>query len=170
MFSDVHESHRKKEDEALSGNPPATPENLFYMRQYVHNSCGTMALIHSILNNLKVVELKEGSVIKNFYDKAKNLTPEERGKLLEKDETFIDVHQTLAAEGQTAAPSVDDVVNNHRVGQRCWRVVRVGWSQKLPDHSRSNNRRNFLVRRCTRLQGIHRSRSQGSQLHYHGFG
>jgi ubiquitin carboxyl-terminal hydrolase L3 len=83
------------------------------MRQYVHNSCGTMALIHSILNNLEFVELKDGSVMKNFYDKAKGLTPEERGKLLEQDKTFIDVHQALAAEGQTVAPALGEPIDNH---------------------------------------------------------
>lgn len=72
-----------------------------------------MALIHAIFNNLKSIELKDGSVIKNFYEKAKGLSPEERGKLLEKDATFIEVHQTLAAEGQTAAPPSDEKVNHH---------------------------------------------------------
>lgn len=97
----------------MSGNPPKVPANLFYMRQYVHNSCGTMSLIHSIFNNLNSVELKEGSVIKNFYEKVKDLTPEERGKLLEHDKAFIDVHQDLANEGQTAAPSSEAPINNH---------------------------------------------------------
>lgn len=72
-----------------------------------------MALIHSVLNNLQVITLKDGSVIKNFYDKAKNLSPEERGKLLENDSAFIEAHQDLAAEGQTAAPAADEEINNH---------------------------------------------------------
>jgi len=111
--SEIYETHRKKEDEALSGNPPAIPENLFFMRQYVRNSCGTMALIHSIFNNLQTIELKDGSVIKMFYDKAKVMTPEERGKLLVQDKEFIDVHQNLAQEGQTAAPPSDSKVEHH---------------------------------------------------------
>lgn len=72
-----------------------------------------MALIHSVFNNLKSVELKAGSVIKIFYEKAKDLTPEERGRLLEQDKTFIDVHQDLANEGQTAAPDSEAPINNH---------------------------------------------------------
>lgn len=112
-FADVYESHRKKEAEALGGNPPPTPENLFFMRQFVHNSCGTMALIHAIFNNLKTIELKDGSVMKNFYEKSVELSPEERGKLLEQDSTFIEVHQALAAEGQTAAPPSEEKATNH---------------------------------------------------------
>lgn len=80
-----------------------------------------MALIHSVLNNLKVIDLKEGSVIKNFYDKAKDLSVEERGKMLEEDKDFINIHQALAVEGQTAAPSSDAIVNHHFIA-----LVNVG--------------------------------------------
>lgn len=72
-----------------------------------------MALIHACLNNLKTVDLADGSVMKNFYEKAKGLTPEERGKLLEKDQAFIDIHQALAVEGQTAAPPIEEKITNH---------------------------------------------------------
>jgi Ubiquitin carboxyl-terminal hydrolase, family 1 len=48
IVSDIYELHRSKEDEALSGNPPAVPENLFFMKQYIQNSCGTMAIVHSV--------------------------------------------------------------------------------------------------------------------------
>lgn len=72
-----------------------------------------MALVHSILNNLSVANLKDGSVIKNFYDKAKDLTPEERGKLFLADTAFQDVHQELAAEGQTEAPPSDEKIDKH---------------------------------------------------------
>lgn len=72
-----------------------------------------MALIHAIFNNLKTIDLKDGSVIKNFYEKAKGLSPEERGRLLVQDANFIEVHQALAAEGQTAAPAIDEKSNHH---------------------------------------------------------
>lgn len=72
-----------------------------------------MALVHSILNNLKVAKLKDGSVLKNFYEKAKDKTPEERGKLFLADTAFQDVHQALAAEGQTEAPPSDEKVDKH---------------------------------------------------------
>lgn len=80
-----------------------------------------MALIHSIFNNLKSLELKDGSVIKGFYDKTNGLTPEERGKLLVEDKSFIDVHQALATEGQTAAPASEARVDHHFIS-----LVNVG--------------------------------------------
>ena len=70
---------------------------------------------------MKDIELKEGSVIKDFYEKAKGLTPEERGKLLVEDKAFIDVHQALASEGQTAAPPSDVRAEHHFIA-----LVNVG--------------------------------------------
>lgn len=51
--------------------------------------------------------------MKNFYEKAKGLSPQERGKLLVEDANFINVHQDLASQGQTAAPPSDAVITNH---------------------------------------------------------
>lgn len=62
---------------------------------------------------MQSVDLKDDSVIKNFYEKAKGMSPEERGKLLSEDKNFINFHQDLAAEGQTEAPPSDAVINNH---------------------------------------------------------
>jgi ubiquitin carboxyl-terminal hydrolase L3 len=56
-----YENHRKQQDEKLKENPPKTPENLFYMKQYLHNACGTVALFHSILNNLDRITLEVGN-------------------------------------------------------------------------------------------------------------
>ena len=97
----------------MSAEAPKLPENLFFMKQMVQNSCGTMALIHAILNNLQVITLKDDSVIKNFYSKAQSLSAEERGKLLASDKAFIETHQRLAEEGQTQTPPADAVISNH---------------------------------------------------------
>lgn len=93
--SDNYEAHRTEQDEKLKQNPPAVPSNIFYMKQYIHNACGTIALVHAILNNVKDIDLKEDSVLKNFYEKAKVLNPEERAKLLEANTAFIGTHQVI---------------------------------------------------------------------------
>ncbi|XP_070501400.1 ubiquitin carboxyl-terminal hydrolase [Chironomus tepperi] len=109
-----YENHRKQQDEEMKANPPKTPENLFYMKQYLHNACGTVALFHSILNNLDRITLEDGP-LKSFYEKAKDLSPEERGKLLETDEGIISIHQKIAQEGQTEAPPANSDVLFHYV-------------------------------------------------------
>lgn len=103
-YSDTHKAHRDQQDEKLKASPPKVPENVFYMKQFVQNACGTMALIHAVLNLLDDVKLADGSVLKNFYDAAKPLDPIARGKLLTGDKAFIDVHQEVAEDSgcQTA--------------------------------------------------------------------
>lgn len=112
ISTENYENHRREEEEKLKGDPPAAPKNLFYMRQYLHNACGTIALFHAVLNNLEHIEVKDGP-LKAFYDKAKDLTPEERGKLLEQDKVLIDIHQSLAREGQTEAPPEGEKILFH---------------------------------------------------------
>lgn len=89
--------------------------NLFHMEQYVSNACGTIALIHAIANNLDEVKLRDGS-LKTFLDKAKDLSFEERGKLLvDTASDIIDAHEQLAQEGQTPAPQENTPVYYHFV-------------------------------------------------------
>lgn len=49
--SEVNEEFRAKEDAELKAKNMEYPAGLFYMRQYVHNACGTIALVHAVLNN-----------------------------------------------------------------------------------------------------------------------
>lgn len=60
------------------------------------------------------IELEEGSILKKYIDQARNLSSEERGKLLENDASFSQSHQELAVEGQTDANS-GEAVNHHFV-------------------------------------------------------
>ncbi|EDW03859.1 ubiquitin carboxyl-terminal hydrolase [Drosophila grimshawi] len=90
--------------------PEKHPEDLFYMRQFTHNACGTVALIHSVANN-KDIDIADG-VLKSFLDNGLALSPEERGHALEKDKAFTEDHQKLALEGQTDAAAYEKVIHH----------------------------------------------------------
>ncbi|KAH0535555.1 ubiquitin carboxyl-terminal hydrolase-like [Cotesia glomerata] len=91
------------------------PKNVFHMQQCVPNACGTVALIHAIINNLDKIELEDG-ILKNFYEEAKDLSFADRGKLLMNTASeIIDAHEQLAQEGQTAAPQENAPVYHHFV-------------------------------------------------------
>lgn len=107
--SEKYESHRLAEDEKLKENIPSFPDDLFYLKQTIHNACGTCALIHAVSNSKEIV-LEDG-ILKKFLDAARNLTPEERGKLLEADTSFMETHQTLASEEPSENSS--DGENHH---------------------------------------------------------
>ncbi|XP_076384422.1 ubiquitin carboxyl-terminal hydrolase-like [Megalopta genalis] len=100
-------------EQGTTASDPVDPL-LYYMKQYIHNACGTIALIHSVANNLDTINLKEG-FLKNFLDKSKGLSAEECGKLLMSSNEISETHEEMAYEGQTEAPSEDAPVFHHFV-------------------------------------------------------
>lgn len=111
---DMDEDHLAKEKLVSAGQVDEITPKVYYMKQYLNNACGTVALIHSIANNLDNINLQEGC-LKQFLDKTSNSSPEERGKLLENDQGIVEAHKAIAREGQTAAPEEDEEVDHHFV-------------------------------------------------------
>lgn len=67
----------------------ATPVD-FYMKQTeeLDYACGVIACIHSILNNRQVVNLKEGSLLDQYFKASGSHSAEDRAHILEKMEEF----------------------------------------------------------------------------------
>ena len=78
-----------------------TPPSVYYMKQTISNACGTVAMLHSVANCLDCIDLDEG-ILKEFLEKTKDATPEEKAKQLEDSSAVCDVHDTIAKQGQTA--------------------------------------------------------------------
>lgn len=128
-----YEKHRAEEHERIKEVQEQHPADLFYMRQFTHNACGTVALIHSVANNKEwvffcfLLYLKkkcilfqislcrvdiDSGVLKSFLEKTASLSPEERGQALETDTDFTADHQALAQEGQTNASEHETVIHH----------------------------------------------------------
>ncbi|XP_060519835.1 ubiquitin carboxyl-terminal hydrolase isoform X2 [Cylas formicarius] len=107
----------KQEAEEIKEKGQIIVPDLFYMKQYVSNACGTIALIHSVANNAERVQLQDGD-FKKLLENSKNLTPEERGEMLStagvNSDAYkvIKAHQELAKEGQTEADPNEKVVHH----------------------------------------------------------
>lgn len=104
-YCEKQEELQKENQEVVDG--------VYYMKQTIRNGCGTIALIHAIANNESKLGLQADSVLKKFIDSTKDLSPEERGKVLEQNLDISAVHESSAQEGQTEAPNLDDEVNLH---------------------------------------------------------
>ncbi|XP_076243178.1 ubiquitin carboxyl-terminal hydrolase [Calliopsis andreniformis] len=118
---EVQEDSENKKDDDKSILVPAdnqqtgcTDPAVYHMKQYIHNACGTIALIHSVANNLETINLQEG-FLKTFLDDSKNLPFMERGELLMNSYDISVTHKELAQEGQTQAPSEETPVYHHFV-------------------------------------------------------
>ncbi|KAH7340340.1 cysteine proteinase, partial [Rhizoctonia solani] len=98
---------RGKEDDArLAKEPqPDIDPTLIYIKQTISNACGTIGLLHAILNS--DIVLTPGSPLAQFLDLCKGRTPEERGKLLEETTLFAKAHIDAATSGQSAVPAPD---------------------------------------------------------------
>jgi len=83
---------------------------IIWIKQTIGNACGTMALLHALVNS--PVEFEPESPITQFIDQCKAKTPLERAKLLENVSPFRSIHAETAVTGQTAPPQ-DLNVNLH---------------------------------------------------------
>lgn len=98
----------------VGGELVDSEKDLFYMKQTISNACGTVAMIHSVANNLDRIELQDG-FLKNFLNSSKDADPDKRAELLENDDDVCSTHDEVAHQGQTSAPSVDESVDHHFV-------------------------------------------------------
>lgn len=112
-LTDKQESIEPKDESSAEGDKTISP-NVYFMKQFISNACGTIALMHSAANNVENLELEDG-FLKSFLEKTKDLSPTERGELLMKAEDLIDTHKELAQEGQTEAPGENTPVFHHFV-------------------------------------------------------
>ncbi|KAI1796590.1 cysteine proteinase [Ganoderma leucocontextum] len=103
-ITDVYEQKRREEDEriAAEGQPGLDP-TVFWMKQTISNACGTMALLHALINS--DVTFGPESPIEQFIDICKDKTPLERAKILETTSLFANIHADAASGGQTAVPA-----------------------------------------------------------------
>lgn len=88
----------------------------FYMKQTIGNACGTIALLHSLGNNMDTLSCH--GFLKKFMEDTKDYTHSERGEYLEHGagaSCLEKIHAEAAHAGETRAPSVDEEINLHFV-------------------------------------------------------
>lgn len=86
---------RHAEAVTLSGQVP------WFTKQTVANACGTIAIIHSVLNNLGSLKIKSGSWLEKFIAEAKDKSPEDRAKLIEESDDLLEMHEENATVDDT---------------------------------------------------------------------
>jgi ubiquitin carboxyl-terminal hydrolase L3 len=89
----------------------------YYMKQEgsLDNACGLVASLHVFGNILEFLNLQEDSILGNFYTRSANANPQERCKLLEKDNKFKEMHYASAQQGQSSVPSTQEKVLYHYI-------------------------------------------------------
>nr|CCC94635.1 unnamed protein product [Trypanosoma congolense IL3000] len=97
----------------------------FYTKQTISNSCGTIAILHAVLNNLNVVgEVLDESPIGTLMKEAKGKSPEEIASIIESDLLLERAHALASASGVSDNQPLDTDIDLHftcfiMVGGRC---------------------------------------------------
>ncbi|KAH8739519.1 ubiquitin C-terminal hydrolase of the cysteine proteinase fold [Cryptosporidium ryanae] len=93
---------RECNNDSNSPESSSLSEGVWFMRQYVKNSCGIVALIHSVLNNMERIKVEQGSFIheiSSVKDEGENL-PEKRGLFLKENKDVEQMHEEITLSGQ----------------------------------------------------------------------
>lgn len=88
------------------GSGPDEP--VFWFKQTIGNTCGTMALLHGLCNSGAKQYLQPDSLFGNLLEKAIPLKPEPRAQLLYDSAELEEAHSVVAQTGQTAAPPAEE--------------------------------------------------------------
>ncbi|KER33483.1 hypothetical protein T265_00599 [Opisthorchis viverrini] len=92
-----------------------TDDKVYLIHQTAVNACGTVAILHALCNNSKVMDAASGSVLGDFVKKTSGMTPDQRGIAMEEDKNLFNIHETLAMEGQTQTPCRESDTQKHFV-------------------------------------------------------
>jgi len=153
------------------------------MKQTIGNACGTMAILHALVN--ANVNYAPESPLAQFIDEAKGKRPLERAALLEHTPLFANIHAETASSGQSAVPqdldtdlhftcfvqAPDADVRNAGSAMSAMRIIELDGSMDGPiDHGSFKEEDGFLenVARIVKDQFIQQSTSLRFNLMYLG--
>ncbi|SBT42442.1 ubiquitin carboxyl-terminal hydrolase [Plasmodium ovale wallikeri] len=71
-------------------------DDIWFIKQTVPNSCGTIALFHLYGNLKKKFDLEKDSILDKFFDIVKEMTPQERGKEFERTKSIELLHHEFS--------------------------------------------------------------------------
>ena len=89
-------------DAAMAPRSVPVPDGLYYMEQRVGEACGTIAVIHAVLNNVERLGLRSGALY-DFWQQTRGLDKAARGLALAKCTAIEQLHAHQSQQGQTAA-------------------------------------------------------------------
>ena len=95
-------------EEELAAKGVTPPEDLFFMKQNVSNACGTIALVHAVVNS--GIGFAPDGILQNLLKDCEGKSIEEKGNVLASLGSLVSAHQEVASAGLT---TVDMNVMNH---------------------------------------------------------
>ena len=98
------ETYLQSEAERIIQSGQFISPSVRFMKQTISNACGTIALLHSILNAREYKDeglVKDISYLARFMENTKHMSPDEIASFLTKDSEIEVIHSDAATEGQS---------------------------------------------------------------------
>lgn len=125
------EAAKAAQEALILANGQELSRDVYWMRQYVGNACGTVGILHALCNAVQSsasasasggegggsgLVYAAGGYLDRYFSATRGMTPEERATYLNADDELQESHSAAAEEGQTEA---DMDVNQHFVAFCC---------------------------------------------------
>lgn len=108
---------KQESSRAQDNIPKDGMEDAWFIKQRIGNACGTIGLLHSLLNAPEPLNtFQKDSWLETFQaDCHKSMPPIEKAERLEKDEKVAKLHDqaTSSEDNQTSRGNIDDDVDTH---------------------------------------------------------
>ncbi|KAF2073742.1 hypothetical protein CYY_004944 [Polysphondylium violaceum] len=114
-ITDAYEQNRYKLEDEITEKGQILSDKVYFMRQYIGNACGTIGVIHSVLNNSDVISFEPNGFFSKFLATTTTLNGEERAISLMKNSDIEKSHEIAAVQGQSTVPNEDEPVILHFV-------------------------------------------------------
>ncbi|ORX77326.1 peptidase C12, ubiquitin carboxyl-terminal hydrolase 1 [Anaeromyces robustus] len=111
-ITEESENLTKNENERIKKEGQTVSKDIYFSNQTIPNACGTMAILHALLNNTELVDIGDG-ILKKIYQDTKELSPMDKAKYLEQSKDLANVHSEYSIKGQTTVTEADDNVDLH---------------------------------------------------------
>ena len=106
------EADRESEDAGKPEYEGAGPdEPVVWFQQTIGDACGSIGLLHCLINGAAVASIRPGSDLANIREEAIPLHMTDRAEMLYNSEAFEAAHASVAGLGDTAAPGKDDTAH-----------------------------------------------------------
>jgi ubiquitin carboxyl-terminal hydrolase L3 len=109
-ISENSEKHRAEEEQKIAKDGQPDAKNVYHMNQTVGNACGTIGLIHAVLNNADILGLDKDKFFAKFLKDTKSMSAAERAAALEANTDIESSHQSVANDSE-AKSNVNDKTN-----------------------------------------------------------
>lgn len=151
----AQEAFRQQEETRIAQQGQVVPNNVFYMKQFAENACGTIGCFH-ILGNLEGEYrqlIQPQSQLDRFFKKVEGKTPEQAGDIFENDDELKEKHVAATTEGQTNVDNHLDTANhfiafvlkgNH--------ILELDGRKNRPINHGASTRETFLADTCRLIQ------------------